>query len=180
MISYVITDPSTLDLHTLESDLQRFSDKKADMIVYRDKENGICTYDVQKFLEAAKKYHFDKILIHTGRSVAKKLNADGVHLSSKQFHEIAPAKKDGLFVIVSTHTIEEVQKAEVLGADMVTYSPVFESPKKGKPVGLHMLSEVTSAVNIPVIALGGILTQEQIDACEMSGASGFASIRYFA
>jgi hypothetical protein len=30
-----------------------------------------------------------------------------------------------------------------------------------------------------VLALGGILTQEQVRACEMTGASGFASIRYF-
>jgi thiamine-phosphate pyrophosphorylase len=34
-------------------------------------------------------------------------------------------------------------------------------------------------VKIPVIALGGILTQEQIASCEEVGASGFASIRYF-
>ena len=63
---------------------------------------------------------------------------------------------------------------------MVTYSPIFETPDKGEPVGLHMLSELTSAVDIPVIALGGIVTDEQVEACQMSGASGFASIRYFA
>ena len=74
----------------------------------------------------------------------------------------------------------EAKKAEILGADMVTYSPIFETPDKGEPVGLHMLSKLTSSVNIPVIALGGIVTDEHIEACQMSGASGFASIRYFA
>ena len=38
MISYAITDPSTLDFNHLERDLQRFSQKAA-MIVYRDKSN---------------------------------------------------------------------------------------------------------------------------------------------
>lgn len=180
MISYAITDPSTLNLLDIESDMQRFSDKKASMIVYRDKEHEICTYDAQKFVDVARKYDFEKILFHGDIALAKKFEADGVHLSSKQFNEIGSAKEAGLFVVISTHSIKEAKKAESMGADMVTYSPVFETPDKGEPVGLHMLSELVSSVNIPVIALGGILTNEQVEACQMSGASGFASIRYFA
>jgi thiamine-phosphate pyrophosphorylase len=180
MISYAITDPTTLDLLNIESDMKRFSDKKASMIVYRDKENEICTYDAQKFLDEARKYDFDKVLLHTDIALAKNVGADGVHLTSKQFKEIEEAKNEGLFVVISTHSINEAKKAEALGADMVTYSPIFETPGKGEPVGLHMLSELTSEVEIPVIALGGIVTDEHAEACQMSGASGFASIRYFA
>ena len=180
MISYAITDPTTLDLLHIESDIKRFSDKKASMIVYRDKEQKTCTYDAEKFLDVARKYDFDKVLLHTDVALAIKLEADGIHLTSKQFNEIEEAKNEGLFVVISTHSIEEAKKAETLGADMVTYSPIFETPDKGEPVGLHMLSELTSAVKIPVIALGGIVTDEQAEACQMSGASGFASIRYFA
>ena len=180
MISYAITDPTTLNLLHIESDIKRFSDKQASMIVYRDKENEICTYDAQKFMDEARKYDFDKILLHGDIALAKKVDADGVHLTSKQFKEIEEAKNEGLFVVISTHSITEAKKAETLGADMVTYSPIFETPGKGEPVGLHMLNELTSTVKIPVIALGGIITDEQIAACQMSGASGFASIRYFA
>ncbi|WP_309496144.1 thiamine phosphate synthase [Sulfurovum sp.] len=180
MISYAITDPTTLNLLHIESDIKRFSDKKASMIVYRDKENGICTYDAQKFVDEARKYNFEKVLLHRDIALAKKSGLDGVHLTSKQFKEIEVAKREGLFVVISTHSIEEAKKAEKLGADMVTYSPIFKSPRKREPVGLHMLSELTSSVKIPVIALGGILTDEQAEACQMSGACGFASIRYFA
>jgi len=180
MISYAITDPTTLNLLNIKSDIKRFSDKKANMIVYRDKENEMCTYDAQKFIDEARKYDFEKVLLHTDIALAKKLEADGVHLTSKQFSQIEEAKNEGLFVVISTHSIEEAKKAEMLGADMITYSPIFETPDKGEPVGLHMLSELTSAVDIPVIALGGIVTDEQVEACQMSGASGFASIRYFA
>ena len=179
MISYAITDPSTLNLLNIELDIKKFSDKKASMIVYRDKQSEICTYDVQKFLDEARKYNFNKIILHTDIALAKKLEVDGVHLSSKQFKEIEKAKNYGLFVVISTHSIEEAKEAEALGADMVTYSPIFETPGKGEPVGLSMLSKFTSSVDIPVIALGGILTDAQIEACQMSGASGFASIRYF-
>jgi len=102
-----------------------------------------------------------------------------VHLSSAQLDEIPQAKANDLFVVVSTHTPEELKKAQSLGADMATFSPIFETPNKGLPVGLEVLRSVTAEVDIPVLALGGILTQGQISACEKHGASGFASIRYF-
>lgn len=177
MISYAITDPSTLDFKYLEQDLKRFS-QKASMIVYRDKVDTSFK-NASEFVKAAKGFAFEKVLIHGDYHLAKSIAADGVHLSSLQLDEIPKAKANDLFVIASTHTLEELKKAETLGADMATFSPIFETPNKGLPVGLEMLRSVTAQVTIPVLALGGILTQEQIEACEKYGASGFASIRYF-
>ena len=177
MIAYAITDPSTLDFNTLMPDLKRFSQKAA-MIVYRDKESA-CMRAVD-FVQSAKGFAFDKVLIHGDHTLAQSSEADGVHLTSLQLDEIPAAKEKALFVVVSTHSLGELKKAEELGADMATFSPVFETPGKGLPVGLEVLNSMTSQVNIPVLALGGILTEEQIAACERSGAIGFASIRYFA
>ena len=177
MIRYAITDPSTLDLQHLERDLKRFA-QKASMIVYRDK-SSLSFENASVFVKAARKFAFEKILIHGDRNLAKRAAADGVHLSSVQLDEIPKAKADRLFVVVSTHTLEELQIAERMGADMATFSPIFETPDKGLPVGLEALRSVTTQVRIPVLALGGILSQEQIEACETHGASGFASIRYF-
>ncbi|MGD9969385.1 MAG: thiamine phosphate synthase [Sulfuricurvum sp.] len=64
-------------------------------------------------------------------------------------------------------------------SDAITYSPVFASPGKGEPKGLEDLKELVATINIPVFALGGIVTEEQIRAVETAGAYGFASIRYF-
>lgn len=66
-----------------------------------------------------------------------------------------------------------------LNADMITFSPIFSSPNTGKGVGLKKLLELTTEVDIPVIALGGIRTLEKIRLVKDSGAIGFASIRYF-
>lgn len=178
MIAYAITDPSTLNFQTLKTDLERFS-KKADMIVYRDKLNANYAEDAEKFLLESKKYSFNKILLHTDYKLAYKLEADGVHLKSTQFSDIAKAKALGLFVVMSTHTFDEALKAQKLGADMITFSPVFASPNKGEPVGLKILNYVVSKVSIPVIALGGIVRKEHIDLCCENGAEGFAAIRYF-
>ena len=176
MIAYAITDPSTLDFNQLEQDLQRFA-SKASMIVYRDKNNSHYAHNAKIFVECAK--DFEKVLLHGNYLLAHSLGATGIHLQSTQFDDIEKAKKLNLFVVVSTHILIEALKAQTLGADMITFSPVFDTPNKGKPVGLDTLKSVTSALSIPVIALGGILTHEQIVSCIKAGAKGFASIRYF-
>ncbi|MEJ5168255.1 MAG: thiamine phosphate synthase, partial [Arcobacteraceae bacterium] len=66
------------------------------------------------------------------------------------------------------------------GADAVTYSPVFDTPDKGKPIGLEALDMAKNEVAaIMIFALGGIVTKEQIDSIKQTKADGFASIRYF-
>jgi len=178
MIAYAISNPSTLNFQTLNSDLKRFA-QKADMIVYRDKACADYEANAKQFMVEAREHSFEKILLHTDYKLAQKLKADGVHLNSTQFSKIAKAKALGLFVVISTHSKEEALQAQNLGADMITFSPIFATPNKGEPKGVEVLRELTTLLDIGVIALGGIVTQEQIDLCEEAGAFGFASIRYF-
>lgn len=179
MIAYAISDPFTLDFNNLEESLERFS-SKASMILYRDKSNSNYSANAMFFLAKARKYSFDKILLHGDVGLAIALKADGVHLRSDQFALISAAKENKLFVILSTHSFQEAKLAQDLGADMITISPIFSTPNKGEPIGLNMLKEVCDNLKIPVIALGGITSQKEIDAVIEQGAAGFASIRYFA
>ena len=178
MIAYAITDPSTLNFQTLTTDIKYFS-TKADMLVYRDKSTDNYASNAKLFIKESKRYMFKKILLHGDYILAKALNADGVHLKSTQFSDIKKAKALGLFIVISTHTIEEAQKAEHLGVDMITFSPIFSTPNKGEPKGVEVLKSLVTKLTIPVIALGGIISEEQISACAKAGASAFASIRYF-
>jgi len=178
MISYAITDPTTLSFDHLDRELERFS-QKADMIVYRDKENSNYPQNAKYFMQRASNYRFDKILLHSDYQLAKTLRADGVHLTSRQFDAVKEAKSLGLFVVISCHTQEEAITAQENGADMITFSPIFATPNKGTPLGTTAIDMLSKKVSLPIIALGGILTQEHIDACRTNGASGFASIRYF-
>jgi len=178
MIAYAISNPSTLNFKTLNSDLKRFA-QKANMIVYRDKESADYEENAKQFMLEAREHSFDKILLHTDYKLAHKLKADGVHLNSTQFSKIVDAKALGLFVVISTHTKKEALQAQSLGADMITFSPIFSTPNKGEPKGVEVLRELTSSLDIALIALGGIVEQEQIDLCEDAGAFGFGSIRYF-
>jgi len=176
MLTYAITDPSTLNFNTLEKDLKNFC-LKASMIVYRDKKTLTYEQNAKQFLKYA--HGFDRVLLHGDYALAKRLGADGVHLKSTQNADIQKAKDLGLFVVISTHTLKEAKEAEKLGANMLTYSPIFYTPNKGKAVGTDALKAVVDSVDVPVVALGGIVSKTQIDACESVGAKGFASIRYF-
>jgi len=132
------------------------------------------------FMQNAKKLNF-KAIIHQDYMLATELKAYGVHLNSKQFIAIKRAKELGLFVVISTHTKDDIKEAIKEGADAVTFSPIFETPNKGKPKGVEALKEVVDEFgkDIKIIALGGIVTNNHIKEIELANPWGFASIRYF-
>ena len=147
--------------------------------LYRDKTNPHYDTQAEDFVEVCSQFEGIKSFIHQKVDLAKRLGANGVHLTSKQFDEIEYAKESSLEVIISTHTHEEVLKAQELGADAVTYSPVFTSPGKGEPKGIEDLKELLKKCDIKVFALGGIVEESQIEEVEKTDVYGFASIRYF-
>ncbi|MDD4854472.1 MAG: thiamine phosphate synthase [Sulfuricurvum sp.] len=182
MKHYLITDPSFYgsSSDSLESLLNAvFSKNIPNLALFRDKQTSDYCPLAQTFIEVCRNYNVSKVLLHCDYRLAVALKADGVHLTSIQFETIPLAKALGLYVIISTHTHEEALKAQALGADAITYSPIFASPNKGEPKGLEDLKEIVDKIRVPIFALGGIVTQEQITAVEECGAYGFASIRYF-
>ena len=105
---------------------------------------------------------------------------DGIHLNSSQFNEIEKVKKLNLFTIISCHNFDELEKASKLGLNFVTYSPIFDTPNKGEPKGINNLDEtIKKFPNLNIIALGGIISDNQVKQIEKTSAYGFASIRYF-
>jgi len=158
---------------------EQFVKHMPDFALYRDKANP--HYDVQAdhFVEVCRNFMGLKSFLHQEYELAASLGANGVHLTSTQFNKIQNAKSLGLEVIISTHTKEEVLQAQKLGADYVTYSPIFATPGKGEPKGVENLEELVKDVDIKVFALGGIIDEEEVNAIQESGVYGFASIRYF-
>lgn len=182
MKSYLITDPAFYGSNTdsLEGALDVvLSHTLPDFVLLRDKQTSDYSNLAQTFVTVCRYYNIPKVLLHGDYTLANALQADGVHLTSMQFDAIPLAKDLGLFVIISTHTHDEALKAQELGADAITYSPIFISPNKGEPKGLEDLKEIVDKIRVPIFALGGITTQEQIHAVEECGVYGFASIRYF-
>lgn len=170
------TDTPAVFRNTLH---EQFKKHLPDFALYRDKENQNYALQAAYFVEVCNQFEAIKSFIHRDADLAKELNAVGVHLTSTQFDKIEYAKSLGLEVIISTHTHDEVLKAEKLGANAVTYSPIFFSPGKGEPKGLQDLTELLEKCSINVFALGGIVEEKQVKEIEQTQVYGFASIRYF-
>lgn len=170
------TDTRHLFRERLQTQLQKH---RVDFALFRDKTTQNYARVAEDFLESCRLFGVEGAFLHRDIELALKLGAKGVHLSSDMFDTIEYAKEQGLEVIVSTHSYEDILLAQSRGADYVTYSPIFASPNKGKPKGVEDLKNILQKVDIKLFALGGILTQEHVSAVEQSGAFGFASIRYF-
>ncbi|MGM0534067.1 MAG: thiamine phosphate synthase [Campylobacterota bacterium] len=150
----------------------------SDFLVFRDKKSG----EYKTYAKVLMRHCGceTKVLLHGDVALAKALGAYGVHLRSEQFDQIRVAKKNALFTVISTHSIAQAKRAKKLGADAVTYSPVFATPGKGRPKGIADLKYFIKAVKMDVIALGGITGQKQLAQLQPLDLFGFASIRYFA
>jgi thiamine-phosphate pyrophosphorylase len=119
------------------------------------------------------------VLINDRIDVALAAGADGVHLreSSLDPAVVRSVFPRNLVIGASTHSVEGARAAASAGADFVFFGPVFDSPGKGKAVGVGALREVCLAVgDFPVIALGGI-DSTNVDRVLGSGAAGVAGIR---
>ena len=129
-----------------------------------------------------------RIIVNDRLDVAVATGAGGVHLGGESIsaQEIIPWCRAGnaspeFLIGVSCHSIEEAERAESAGADYVFFGPIFDTPSKrsfGVPQGLARLSAACRAVNIPVMAIGGITVMNAGD-CIQAGAKGIAAIRLF-
>ncbi len=183
ILRYAITDPAYYGSEP--SDLKRsvertLSNSKVDLICLRDKKNPDYTALAEAFIDMKPLFPETLFFLHSDVGAAIDLGSDGIHLPSGMFEKVAVSCDAGLKVIVSTHSLDEIKRAEKGGAYGVTYGPIFETPGKGEPKGLEKLKEIRGKIGLNIFALGGIVSKEQIEAVERAGADGFASIRYFA
>ena len=182
ILRYAITDPAYYgsDPSTLKSTVEHtLSNLKVDLICLRDKKTTEYKVLAEAFMGLKPIFPKTLFFLLGDIDAAVELGADGIHLPSGMFEQIGRSCDAGLKVIVSTHSFEEIKRAEGEGAYGVTYGPIFETPGKGPPKGLEKLKEIRGKISLNIFALGGIVSDEQIEAVERAGTDGFASIRYF-
>jgi thiamine-phosphate pyrophosphorylase len=123
--------------------------------------------------------HDARLFINDRVDIALAVDADGVHLGARSMPPYAVRRFAWKLIIgVSTHSLEEAEKAEKFGADFITLGPVFETPSKlkyGAPLGLETLEAVTKKLSIPVFAIGGIRQHNLKDVLDR-GAYGISLI----
>lgn len=91
---------------------------------------------------------------------AKEIDADGVHIgqSDMEYQKARQILGPDKIIGISAATLEEAVAAEKAGADYIGVGAVFPTDTKADhtPVTLEALKQITDAVSIPVVAIGGI------------------------
>jgi thiamine-phosphate pyrophosphorylase len=114
-------------------------------------------------------------IVNDDVEAAIELAADGVHLGQSD-PGAETARAAGLLLGRSVSTLEQALAVE---ADYLGAGPVWETPSKydaDPPLGLDGLREICAAVDVPVIAIGGI-DAANAGSCIRAGAAGVAVMR---
>ena len=105
--------------------------------------------------------------------------AGGVHLGQKDLPvaDVRPFLRADFVIGVSTNNAQEAREAQAQGASYVAVGSVFPTGSKAvtRPASPERLREVKEAVDIPVVAIGGI-DESNIDQVLAAGADAVAVI----
>ncbi|HUG15924.1 MAG TPA: thiamine phosphate synthase [Thermomicrobiales bacterium] len=117
------------------------------------------------------------LIVNDRLDVALVAGADGAQLGERSL-SVSDARGllgDALLIGRSVHDVEGARRTADDGADYLLAGHVFDTiSKAGTPGrGLDWLAEIAAAVDVPVIAIGGV-TIERIPAVMETGAYGVA------
>jgi thiamine-phosphate pyrophosphorylase len=182
------SDPTTLKKQSLDDSIRRAVADGVDWIQIREKDlDAKALLELTRFAVAEALKSPTRILVNDRLDVALAAGAAGVHLGENSLPLEALSEwrratgRTDFLVGVSCHSLEAAQAAERGGANYIFFGPVFATPSKaafGAPQGVERLRPVCAAVEIPVLAIGGV-NLENADACLAAGAAGIAAIRMF-
>ena len=125
-----------------------------------------------------RKYHVP-FVINDSVEIALATDADGVHVGQEDMEAKHVREKLGADKImgVTAKTVEQAIRAQECGADYLGVGAVFPSPTKKNAIGIthEQLREICAAITIPVVAIGGI-TSQNIMQLNNTGIEGVAVI----
>lgn len=118
-------------------------------------------------------------VVNDSVEIAMEMDADGVHVGQSDIKDrdiraiLGPDKILGM----TAKTVEQAVAAEKAGADYIGTGAVFGSTTKkdAKNLSIEELKKIAASVNIPVVAIGGI-NSENVSRLEGSGVNGAAVI----
>ena len=119
---------------------------------------------IEEIYPICQKYKINLILHQNyDLNLDDKYKIDGIHLSYNIFKSLNENIKAELIkkykrIGVSIHSLDEAKEVENLGASYVIAGHIFETDcKKGlEPRGLKFVEDLSSALTIPIFAIGGI------------------------
>lgn len=180
LLLYAVTDRSWLNGETLYAQVEKALKGGVTFVQLREK-----ALDEHAFLEEAKEiqklcaqYHVP-FVINDNVEIAAQIGADGVHVGQSDMEAGDVREKLGpdRIIGVSAQTVEQAVRAQERGADYLGVGAVFQTGSKADAVEVshETVRAITEAVDIPVIAIGGI-TKDNMSELSGTGICGIAVI----
>lgn len=118
-----------------------------------------------------------QVLINSDIELARRLGADGVHLTSAQLARLERPPAPG-WCAASCHDAADLVRAAQLGIDFAVLGPVQPTPThpQAQALGWEGFGALTRGSAIPVYALGGMAAGD-LEAAWRYGAHGIAMVR---
>jgi len=151
----------------------------AGVVQYRHK--GVTSRELYLWAQQLAALARDKgkaLIINDRVDLALAVRADGVHLGPDDLPVSVARRILGPMAIIgaSAGTVDDAIEAEAEGASYLGVGCIYGTASKddaGDPVGPERVAEIRAAVNIPIVAIGGITTPRVAELIT-AGADGVA------
>lgn len=180
LLLYAVTDRSWLDGDTLYHQVEQALEGGVTFVQLREKE-----LEEEQFFREAKELrglcrrYRVPFVVNDHVEIAVRTDADGIHVGQSDMEAGDVRKRLGpdKIIGVSVQNVEQALLAQKRGADYLGVGAVFHTDSKtdASAVSLETLRAVCEAVEIPVIAIGGI-GEENVMELAGSGICGVAVI----
>ena len=181
MLLYAVTDQMWLKKgETLGDVVESVLQNGATFLQIREKDLAQDAFEAEaERLKTLCTQHEVPFVVNDSVEIALQCDADGVHVGQSDIKGrdirsiIGPDKILG----ISAGTVEEAIAAEKAGADYIGVGAIFSTStkKNARSMTMERLKEIVSSVSIPVVAIGGIST-ENILQLRGSGVDGVAVV----
>lgn len=180
LLLYAVTDRHWLKDETLENQVEKALQGGATFLQLREKslDDDIFLGEAKEIQKLCKKYQVP-FVINDNVDIALAIDADGVHVGQSDMEALDVRKRLGpdKIIGVSAQNVQQALLAQKHGADYLGVGAVFPTGSKddAEDVSFETLKAICQAVDIPVIAIGGI-TKENVSELKGSGICGIAVI----
>lgn len=177
---YVILDAALIPSDELDLAL-KLADAGVRLLQYRNKSaTPRRVFETSKRLASHLEPRGVSFVVNDRPDIAALTGATGVHVGQDDL-DIESARRvvgSETWIGVSTHNLEQFQRALETSADYVAVGPVFPTSSKANPdptVGVEFIKKVRCLTEKPVVAIGGV-TLENAAQVIQSGADSVAVI----
>lgn len=180
MLLYAVTDRAWVGKQTLYQQVEAALKGGVTCVQLREKELGEAAFlqEAKDICALCRRYGVP-FIVNDNVDIAIACGADGIHVGQEDMEAGAVRRQVGedMTLGVSVHTVEEAQQAVQDGADYLGLGAVFPTSTKtdARPMTTQTLRAICDAVEIPVVAIGGINRDNLLNLAG-SGVDGVALV----